>query len=335
MIKFNTAKCPKCGRLAEIIPTNNPIASGICGKCINNELDPSNISQADFFCRTYNIPFDPNKWIKLFELCGDNTFAEYVHQFFDTDSNNLYHQNVTADLWKKLDEEYKKCTTFEELLTKVERVKNSFIARNQIKWGVNYTFEEYVQLENLLISTMRANDISNPLQIDAIKKACKISVELDKAIMAGDSKGIKDLTTAYSGFTKTAQIDNVIAAANNDVITTVADLADFVEKCGGQYKYYDGVERDIVDKTINDIKEYIRVLVQDSTGLGATLENIAQSYKRSVEQSAADNATSTVTLEDIIADQTSAANHELDEELAAETLDDIVIEDEDDEYFGN
>ena len=182
---------------------------------------------------------------------------------------------------------------------------------------------------------MRANDISNPLQIDAIKKACKISVELDKAIKDGDSKGIKDLSSAYSGFTKTAQIDAVIATANNEVITTVADLADYIEKCGGQYHYYDNVERDIVDKTIKDLKEYLRILVQDSTGLGNTLEQIGQAYKNSLEQNAADEATSTVTIEDIIKDQTLAANHEFDEELANETLEDIVIGDDDeDEYFG-
>lgn len=334
MINFNTNKCPKCGKLAEIIPSNNPLVPGICGKCISKELDPSSIKQADFFCRTYNIPFDPNKWLNLFEKCGEKTFVEYVKQFFETDKNNLYYQKVTADLWGQLDEEWQRCTTFEELLTKVEKVKDSFIARNQIKWGPNYTFEEYVQLENLLISTLRANDISNPLQIDAIKKACKISVELDKAIKDGDSKGIKDLSSAYSGFTKTAQIDAVIATANNDVITTVADLADYIEKCGGQYHYYDGVERDIVDKTINDLKEYLRVLVQDSTGLGATLEQISQAYRNSLEQNAAEEATSKTSIEDIIKDQTAAANREFDEELANETLEDIVIGDEEDEYFG-
>lgn len=334
MIKFETNRCPKCGKLAEIIPSNNPLVPGICGKCISNELDPSNIKQADFFCRTYNIPFDPNKWINLFEKCGEKTFKEYVIQFFETDKNNLYHQEVTADLWGQLDEEWKRCTTFEEILTKVEKVKNSFIARNQIKWGPNYTFEEYVQLENLLISTLRANDISNPLQIDAIKKACKISVELDKAIMAGDSKGIKDLSSSYSSFTKTAQIDAVIATANNDVITSVADLADYIEKCGGQYHYYDNVERDIVDKTINDLKEYVRVLVSDSTGLGPILEQITQSYKNSVEQKAENDAVSSISLQDIIQDHARAENHELDSELAQETLDDIVIGEDEDEYFG-
>jgi hypothetical protein len=181
---------------------------------------------------------------------------------------------------------------------------------------------------------LRANDITNPLQIDAIKKACRISVELDKAIAAGDSKGIKDLSTAYSTFTKTAQIDNVITAANNDVISSVADLADYIERCGGHYTYYDNVDRDIVDKTIKDLKEYIRDLVVNCTGLSSTLESITDAYKKSVEQKATDEAISSVSLEDIIKDQATAANADLDSELAQDTLEDAVIEGDDDEYFG-
>jgi hypothetical protein len=60
MIQFKLERCPKCGKIAEIVPSNNPIVPGICSKCISKELDPSNLTQADFFCRTYNIPFEPN-----------------------------------------------------------------------------------------------------------------------------------------------------------------------------------------------------------------------------------------------------------------------------------
>ena len=63
--------------------------------------------------------------------------------------------------------------------------------RNQIKWGQNYTFEELISLENLFVNTLNSNDVSNPMQKDAIKKACKMSIALDRAISSGDSKEIK------------------------------------------------------------------------------------------------------------------------------------------------
>ena len=331
MVEFKVGKCPKCGKLAEIIYSNNPLVPGICEKCIKETLDPSNIKQADFFCRTYNIPFNPEEWINLYEKCGLNVFKIYTKQFFESNDDNLYYQPATKDWWYELNEEWSNCVTFEQLLSKIQPIKSRFIERNKIKWGGNYEFEEFVQLENLLVSTLRANDISNPLQIDAIKKACKISIELDKAILEGDSKGIKELSSAYSSFTKTTQIDSVIEAANNDVIATVADLGDYIEKCGGQFTYYDNVDRDIVDKTIKDIKEYTRTLVQDATGLGSLLESITQSYKNSLEEKAADDAAKALSIDDIINEQV-AGNAAFDTELEAETLDDIFVEDEDDNF---
>ena len=333
MVEFRNGRCPKCGKLSEIIYSNNPLVSGICNKCISDNLDASDLMQADFFCRTYNIPFRPDEWIRLYEKCGENVYTFYTKQFLSSNEENLYYQMATKDWWTELNEEWATCQTFEQLLAKIEPIKNKFIERNKVKWGSNYSFEEYVQLENLLISTLRANDISNPLQIDAIKKACRISVELDKAIEAGDSKGIKELSSAYSSFTKTAQIDTVIETANSEVISTVADLADYIERCGGKFTYYDNVERDIVDKTINDIKEYNRKLVLDATGLSATLETIMESYHRKVEEQATDQAIGNFTLEDIVNEQ-RAGNVQFDSELDTETLVDVSMGDEEDEYFG-
>ena len=332
MIEFKNGKCPKCGKLAEIIYSNNPLVPGICDKCISSSLDASDIKQADFYCRTYNIPFNPNDWITLYNKCGNGVFKNYTKQFLSSNEDNLYYQPATKDWWYELNEEWAACQTFEQLLAKITPIKQKFIERNQVKWGSNYSFEEYVQLENLLISTLRANDVSNPMQIDAIKKACRISVELDKAIEAGDSKGIKELSSAYSTFTKTAQIDTVIESANSDVIATVADLADYIEKCGGKFTYYDNVDRDIVDKTIKDIQEYNRKLVSDSTGLGSTLEAITQSYRKSLEQQATNNAISELTLEDIVNEQ-RAGNYAFDQELDNETLVDVPMGDDDDDYF--
>lgn len=331
-IKFSVGKCPKCGKLGEIIISNNPIVPGVCIYCLNKEIDYTDLTQADFFCRSYNLPFDPERWMTLQQKCGKNVFKEYTKQFLASSDKNLYYSTQTIDYWRKVDEEWQNCRTFEEILERIEPVKEGFLNRSRIKWGDGYSFDEYIQLENLLTSTLRANDITNPMQIDAIKKACKISVQLDRAIQEGDGKSIKDLSTSYASFTKTAQIDEVITAANNDVISTVADLADYIEKCGGQYHYYDNVSRDVVDKTIADLKQYIKTLVQDATGLDVMLENITENYQTSVEKDAAATAASTTSISDLIANYQEAANTDLDNELAQDTVEDAeFFEDEEEE----
>ena len=44
------------------------------------------------------------------------------------------------------------------------------------------------------------------MQKDAIKKACKMSIALDRAIMNGDSKEINEFSKAYQNFVKTAKL---------------------------------------------------------------------------------------------------------------------------------
>jgi hypothetical protein len=325
MTLLKIGKCSLCGKLVEILPSNNPIVGGVCLDCLFKQINPKNLDQADFFCRTYNIPFNPDKWIELVERLGGNKniFAAYAQLWHEDNPElaTMWLDGKTKDQWREISEEWRQCRTFAELLANIAPVKEQFMRRAKIKWGGDYSFEEYVQLDSLLVSTLRAGDITNPLQIDAIKKAARISIQLDQAILAGDAKSIKDLTSAYSTFTKTAQIDDVIQSSNKDVIATVSDLGEYIEQCGGQFTYYDGVDRDIVDKTIKDFKEYIRVLVQDCTGLSATLDSISKSYARQVEENATDDALADLSLEDLINDNTIGANAALDAELAAEDVD--------------
>lgn len=60
MINFTLGTCPKCGRKGILMKSNNPLTGNtICFDCIRNNLNYNNLEHADFFCRTYNLPFNP------------------------------------------------------------------------------------------------------------------------------------------------------------------------------------------------------------------------------------------------------------------------------------
>lgn len=48
--------CPLCGKAKRIVQSNNPIVAGVCEDCLNEQFDYTNLKQANFFCRTYNLP---------------------------------------------------------------------------------------------------------------------------------------------------------------------------------------------------------------------------------------------------------------------------------------
>ncbi len=333
-MNFKKDKCPKCGKHNIILPTNNPIVPGICNYCISTTLKYNDLIDADFFCRTYNIPLNPEKWIKISKSYKEEVFYEYLMQVNEFMLKNGYTEK-NLDLWVRANEEWAKIQTHEELLSKMEPLREGFIERNKIKWGPGYTFNELINLESLFIHTLKANNVSNPIQIDAVKKACKMSIAIDQSITSRESKEINDLTRAYQGFVKIAKIDDLITASSEDVISNVSELVDYIERSGFKFKYYDNVERDIVDKSIDDIKLYIRRLVQDSTGLEVALERVSQTYREDKAKEEHEEAVNEVSLESLFENSIDIRNSEIDKELEEDEMEDFFdMGDEEDEFFG-
>lgn len=300
-MEFSKAKCPKCGRVAEMMYSNNPISQPICFDCIKQELKHDNLQHADFFCRTYNLPFNPEVWINLASNVGENVFREYARLFFeDKTQKNLFYNSSTQDVWAIANKEWEKCRTQAQLIAKIEPIKQSYIERAAIKWGGNYSYEDYVKLDSTYNATLRANNITNPLQKEAVKMLCKIHIELNAAILIGDTKAVKDYTSAYANFAKQAGLEDMIEESKTDDITTVAELYDYMEKQGFQFKFYDNYDRDEVDKSLKDIKESNRRLILESTGLSGLLEDMAKKHNQDQEALYTQEVTSTTTLQDLL-----------------------------------
>lgn len=127
----------------------------------------------------------------------------------------------------------------------------------------------------------------------------------------------------------------MIDSANTDVIRNISDLVQHLEENDFKFEYYDKVERDIVDKTINILKEHTTNLVLESTGLEATLNQIKESYEVQKQLEADNEAYKALPLEELL----SAVKHQQEEEIEEELLseepefeaDDIYIDDDEDE----
>jgi hypothetical protein len=168
------------------------------------------------------------------------------------------------------------------------------------------------------------------MQKDAIKKACKMSVALDRAILNGDSKEINELSKAYQNFVKTAKIDDLITASSQDVISNVAQLVKFIEDEGFEFSYYDDVDRDIVDKSMKDIQQFLQRLVLDSTGLESVFETISSALKTEDALKKDAESYEKVPLEDLYANALNRQSEEFDQELEDADLD---FEEDENEFF--
>ena len=313
-------KCSRCGNIREVMPSNNPLVKGICNTCANEVLDASRLEHFEFFCRTFNLPFSPNSYMILYQKYRNDVFKEYVKTLVD--DGKIKFNEPTGDVWKEIEAEWLKVKTHTDIMLKLPAVREAFEERARTKWGLGYNFIELIQLENLLINTIKAHNVTEPMRLDAIKKAAKISVKIDALIEAGDAKSIKDYTAAYQSFLKAANIDELGQVANEGTIKTVSDLYKYMEKNGFEFKFYDKEDRDIVDKTIQDIKQAIRQEIGNATGLEHKLEEMQRNFGQNKEEQATEEAVAASPLADILGeDFYDDIEFETDKELASEDLD--------------
>ena len=330
MINFPNGTCPKCGKKHELMLSNNPLSgTTICFECIQSQLQYNNLQHAEFFCRTYNLPWEPELWLQLSEEYKEQTFKQYTILVLDKKENqpNLAYTSSTHDLWARTNHEWEKSRSFIEILDKLAPIKESYITRGRLKWGEQYTFEELIKLDSIYSRTLKANNITNPLQKEAVKTLCKLQIELDEAIRGKDAKAIKDFSSAYSTFAKQADLETMINETKTSDVTTVAELYQYMEDRGFVFEFHDNYTRDEVDQAIKDIQEANRKLILESTGLQPLLEEMARKRMESAEESRTEEAISQVSLDDLLNFEPS--DEPIDTEEDSEILNQEFSEEED------
>lgn len=303
MIEFKKGLCSKCGKQAELMISNNPlIPQGICFHCISLSLKYNNLEHAEFFCRTYNLPWLPETWISLTEEYEDETFEVYTRAVLQDPEykNNLYYTSSTSDLWKRTNAEWEKCRSFTEILNRISVIRDSYIDRGRLKWGEQYTFNELIKLDSIYSRTLRANNITNPLQKEAVKTLCRLQIQMEDAIRQGDSGAIKNFSSAWANFAKQADLETMINETKTDEITTVAELYKYFEDRGFKPEYYKGEEKDQVDVALKDIKDTLRRTVLESITLDSTLADMIKKRQASLEEQHTTDITAKQSLEEVL-----------------------------------
>jgi len=135
-------------------------------------------------------------------------------------------------------------------------------------------------------------------------------------------KAYKDLdllTKSSERFLKAAGIDSSAGSvARAGTISTVADLCGYLEKNGFEFNFYDKVERDVVDNTIQHMKDYTRTVVMESTGLEIMLQGMQEQLSSNKAMDADHEAFDEMDIEDAIGYVQEQMNDDFNKDIANE-----------------
>lgn len=281
-------KCEKCGRslpLSQFSRAHSEFyVDGYlpwCNACISERIDAAdgNWEVVDRLCMWAGIPFIVKEWERIREMTLPvETWPTYAKIFCSDDYISLS--------WGDYFRQYKKLKEVGLIEEELPEIREQRYRELRRKWGENYDDEELNHLEDLYRGLLNTQNINGALQIDQAQKLCKISLEIDNRIRAGD-KEVDKFMSSYDKIIKSAEFTpkNTKNATDFD---SFAEVAYWLEKHGRINKFYDDVTRDVLDETLKNIEAYNQRLYINEGGIGEeiterirALQSTAESEKES------------------------------------------------------
>ena len=240
-----------------------------CNDCIEDYLREASWGwdAIDKICQWADIPFIVKEWTRLEELNGkEHTWPVYAKVF----AADIYQSFG----WGDYNKQYIKLREAGMAEDEMPLIYERKILDLKKKWGHNYSEEELYYLEDLYKGLLQTQNVNGALQIDQAQKICKLSLEIDNRIRAGD-KEVDKFLSSYDKLVKTAEFTpkNTKNAIDFD---SFAEVGLWLEKRGRQNKFYDNVTRDVIDETLKNIETYNQRLYINEGGIG---DEISQRLK--------------------------------------------------------
>ena len=274
--------CTKCKdekTTAHFIAVNSLLHSGslpICREClakmISSAPEEERWSVIDKICQWADVPFLPGEWEKLYQANGKDTLGVYI-AIFRTE------QYKTLD-WMTYNNVYLQLLEEGRVEDAIPELREKRLQDWRRKWGMGYDEEQLEYLENLHLGLINSQNVVGALNEDQALKLCKISLIIEEKIRGG-----VDFTKDLKAYDELAKLSNLTPKNVKDAneFDSFGEVYAYLEKTGWQNKYYDGAVRDEVDNTEKNIKNWIRYLYINETGIAEEIEQRINNLKVAAE----------------------------------------------------
>lgn len=274
--------CTKCKdekTTAHFIAVNSLLHSGslpICREClakmISSTPEKERWNVIDKICQWADVPFLPGEWEKLYQANGKDTLGVYI-AIFRTEQYKTLDWMMYNNVYLQLLEEGRVEDAMPEL--KEKRLQDW-----RRKWGMVYDEEQLEYLENLHLGLINSQNVVGALNEDQALKLCKISLIIEEKIRGG-----VDFTKDLKAYDELAKLSNLTPKNVKDAneFDSFGEVYAYLEKTGWQNKYYDGAVRDEVDNTEKNIKNWVRYLYINETGIAEEIEQRINNLKVAAE----------------------------------------------------
>lgn len=258
--------CKICGQPGNFPISNNFLCgeAEVCFSCIDEMFDRMDLETVDKFCQNLNVGFDFAEWIKMEKEYGPDVWEEYLTKYT--------FQYGTDVKWSDLNKIWLDQRKFMEHVEKIDAIKEPLYRRLTEEWGEGYNLAELIEAEDTYTSTVKQQSIVEPIRKDIVRKVVMLSIKMNKILRDGvdmdreTSNIFSTLNQSYNQILKESGL-SAPTVSNTKEITDLGSLVAELERRGFTPNYYKKANSDIVDISINDMKNYLKNLVMDNPNI--------------------------------------------------------------------
>ena len=154
-----------------------------------------------------------------------------------------------------------------------------------VKWGRLYKPNEWIQLEKDYRQMVKDFEIDDADTKNSLILICKLNLKANQCLDRGDYDGFTKLSKELSSQRKLANFAAIGRKKDEkeDFVTSAGELVAYCQKYGGIIpKFKTDVPLDIVDKELQDQKNYLKSLIQGDPALSREIEDYIK--KREIQQ---------------------------------------------------
>lgn len=144
----------------------------------------------------------------------------------------------------------------------------------KLKWGEDYTEDQFLQLEQLFSDMCEAYLIQDPIAISNAKMICKLTVKMNRFLDIDDVESSSKISRQLDTFIKTANLAPVQQKDRQQTTFAISQLAFLVEREGGFIpEFYIEQPNDKIDQILADMQSYTEHLVRGESNIAEMVEH--------------------------------------------------------------
>lgn len=174
---------------------------GFCKDCTTKYTEDNDIDKSIDMLRMMNIPFVGYVWENAIEKGDDAVFSKYL-QLIATQKKYQDFNDSDFDSEEVVDGSQS---------TPIE-ITDKIIA----KWGIDYTQEQYVELELMYNSLLKIKEPATMFEERRYTQNVKLGRAVDRALEDGDVKSVPQLRKAYADDLKDLGLDVKQSSEENE-----------------------------------------------------------------------------------------------------------------------